>query len=150
MEIDKKSFVLGMVTAFGECVANEAKRLAFSPPVFPTYEEELLPEIMQICEEQGLQYYLEKNEDMDEDRRVYWWVLYKFSEELETYLKLRSSGKNPAWDFGDFKELLSYGIIWGEGAENVVPKMRKEARAMDPVTRVLFPNGGWPIEKGSN
>lgn len=60
MEIDKKSFVLGMVTAFGECVANEAKRLAFSPPVFPAYEEELLPEIMRICEEQGLQYYLEK------------------------------------------------------------------------------------------
>ena len=33
--IDRKSFMLGMMTAFGECIAGEAKKCAFSPPFYP-------------------------------------------------------------------------------------------------------------------
>ena len=33
--IDRKSFMLGMITAFGECIAGEAKKCAFSPPFYP-------------------------------------------------------------------------------------------------------------------
>ena len=31
--LDKRSFILGMVTAFSECVAGGCKRLALSPPL---------------------------------------------------------------------------------------------------------------------
>lgn len=147
MEIDKKSFVLGMVTAFGECIANEAKRLAFSPPFPPTWERELFPEIERICKEQGIHYYLEKNKEMDEKHRLYWWVFYKFPEELNAYLGLREMGKNPAWDIQMFHELLSYGFVWGKGYECVIPKMREKTSAMDSVTRILFPEGGWPVKQ---
>ena len=33
--MDKRSFVLGMITAFSECVAGGCKRLALSPPLTP-------------------------------------------------------------------------------------------------------------------
>ena len=32
-EIDRYSFILGMITAFCECVAGGCKRLALSPPL---------------------------------------------------------------------------------------------------------------------
>ena len=39
--IDRRSYILGMITAFAECVANESKKLALSPPFYPTdYENE--------------------------------------------------------------------------------------------------------------
>ena len=31
--LDRRSFILGMVTAFSECVAGGCKRLALSPPL---------------------------------------------------------------------------------------------------------------------
>ena len=35
LSIDRKSFILGMVTAFAECIANESKKAALSPPFYP-------------------------------------------------------------------------------------------------------------------
>ena len=43
--IDRKSFILGMVTAFAECVANECKKGALSPPFYPQDYETVLQEI---------------------------------------------------------------------------------------------------------
>ena len=96
-----------------------------------------------------MSYCLEENPDIPEDERVYWWVLYKFPEvrnEYE-YERLRQKGLNPAWEFEAFKELLSYGTAWGPGHEKVVPKIRKEASPMDPVMRILFKDGGWPVKR---
>ena len=33
--IDRKSYILGMMTAFAECVTNECKKIALSPPFYP-------------------------------------------------------------------------------------------------------------------
>ena len=51
--IDRKSFILGMVTAFAECVANECKKAALSPPFYPEDYETVLWEIGSIAEDQG-------------------------------------------------------------------------------------------------
>ena len=146
-EIDRHSFIWGMIAAFGECVAQEVKKMAFSPPFPPSELEQLEEEAERIMREQGLSFYLEKNPDIPEDKRVYWWVLYKFPEVLGEYEALREQGYNPAWEFDRFKNLLSYGTAWGLGHEAIVPGIREEASPMDPVTRILFPDHGWPVER---
>lgn len=146
-EIDRYSFICGMIAAFGECVGGEVKKAALSPPFSPSELEQLKAAAERIMSEQGLSFYLEKNPDIPEDRRVYWWVLYKFPEVLSEYEVLREQGYNPAWEFEKFKALLDYGTAWGQESEKVVPKMRKEASPMDPVTEILFPGGGWPVER---
>ena len=146
-EIDRYSFICGMIAAFGECVAQEVKKAAFSPPFPPSELEQLEEEAERIMREQGLSFYLEKNPDIPEDKRVYWWVLYKFPEVLGEYEALREKGYNPAWEFDRFKDLLSYGTAWRPGHEAVVPQIREEASPMDPVTRILFPDHGWPVER---
>lgn len=145
--VDRHSFILGMMTAFGECVAKESKRIALSPPMLPDDMAAIQEEAKRVADEQNLSLYLEKNEEMKEKDRVLWWVIYKFPEDLEQYQKLRREGKNPAWEFAEFADLLSYGTVWGERSSQVVPKMRENTEAMDPVTRILFPDGGWPVEK---
>lgn len=145
--IDRKSFMLGMITAFAECVAGECKRCAFSPPFQPSDLAVLAPEAEKIIQEQGLHIWLEKNEDIAEDNRVYWWVIYKFPEVLDEYKEIRRLGKNPAKEFDEFRILLSYGTCWGERAREVIPKMRKSETIMGTVARILFDQGGWPIEK---
>jgi hypothetical protein len=52
--IDRKSFTLGMITAFAECLAGEAKKLAFSPPFYPEDYKDLREEAERICQEQGV------------------------------------------------------------------------------------------------
>ena len=52
--IDRKSFILGMVTAFAECVANECKKVAFSPPFYPEDYETVLQGVENIANDQGL------------------------------------------------------------------------------------------------
>lgn len=145
--IDRTSFILGMITAFGECVSGEAKRLALSPPFPADSLQALQKEAEKIAAEQGIQLYLDLNEDIPKAQRTLWWALYKFEEDLDWYLKLRKEGFNPAWDFQKFKTLLGYGFVWGENADDVTPRMRRETDCMDPVKRILFPNGGWPIPK---
>ena len=52
--LDKRSFVLGMVTAFSECVAGGCKRLALSPPMSPMDCGVFAPEIYEIIEKHGI------------------------------------------------------------------------------------------------
>jgi hypothetical protein len=101
-EIDRKSFILGMVTAFAECVANECKKAALSPPFYP--------------------------------------------EVLEEYQDFRKQGFNPALNFKDFPNFLSYGTVWGQGSENVIPAVRERRTTIDTCATVLLKPGDWPIQ----
>ncbi|HAA04176.1 MAG TPA: hypothetical protein DCE18_12450, partial [Syntrophobacteraceae bacterium] len=62
--IDRESFMLGMITAFAECLAGEAKKLAFSPPFYPEDYKCLREEAERICQEQGIFLWHERNADL--------------------------------------------------------------------------------------
>jgi len=145
--IDRKFFILGMMTAFAECLAYECKKAAFSPPFYPEDYGIVRPEAEKIAQDQGIYLWYEKNLDIPENTRVNWFVMYKFQEVLDEYKTIREQGFNPAWDFEKFYDLLSYGTVWGKGAYNIVPKMRKKKLTEDTVARVLFKPGDWPIKK---
>jgi hypothetical protein len=147
--IDRKSFMLGMITAFAECLAGEAKKLAFSPPFYPEDYKRLRAEAERICQEQGIFLWHEKNADLPAKKRVQWLVLFKFPEVLDEYKKLRQEGLNPALHFEKFTALLSYGSVWGKKADKVVPAMREKRPVLDTVARILLKPGDWPIETGS-
>ena len=147
--IDRKSFMLGMMTAFGECVAGEAKKCAFSPPFYPEDYYVLKIEAERIAAELSIGIWLEENADIHEDHRVMWWVMYKFQETLDEYQALRAKGFNPAFEFDRFSDLLSYGYAFGENAENVSSRIRKKVDTMGTVTRILFQAGDWPIPPDS-
>lgn len=147
--IDRKSFMLGMITAFAECLAGEAKKLAFSPPFYPKDYRSLRAEAERICQEQGIFLWLEKNEDLPAKKRLQWLVLFKFPEVLEQYKELRRQGFNPALQFEKFSSLLSYGSAWGKKADKVVPAMREKRPALDTVGRILLQPGDWPIQIGT-
>jgi hypothetical protein len=144
--IDRTSFILGMITAFAECVANECKKAAFSPPFYPQDYQKLLPETKRIARENCISIWYEKNLDIPEKTRLNWFVLYKFPEVLSEYRHLREQGYNPAWHFDKFTFFLSYGIVWGVGADNVIPKIRKAQKMSATYARVLLKPGAWPIE----
>ena len=76
--IDRKSFILGMITAFAECVANECKKAAFSPPFYPQDYKTLLPETRRIAKDNGVFLWYEKNPDISRKTRLNWFVIYKF------------------------------------------------------------------------
>jgi hypothetical protein len=142
--IDRKSFMLGMITAFAECLAGEAKKMAFSPPFYPEDYDGLRREAEQICQEQGIFVWYEENADLPAEKRLHWLVLFKFPEVLEEYKKLRQEGFNPALHFEKFIALLSYGSVWGKKAGKVVPKMREKRPVLDTVARILLKPGDWP------
>lgn len=143
--VDRKSFILGMVTAFSECVANECKKAALSPPFYPDDYNDLVDEVNKIVEEQALKVWYEENLDIPENKRVNWFIIYKFPEVLDEYKSIRNQSYNPAIDFSKFSEFLSYGIVYGENANKVKPKMRKKSKTIDTVSRLLFKHGDWPI-----
>jgi hypothetical protein len=147
--IDRKSFMLGMITAFAECLAGEAKKMAFSPPFYPEDYKSLREEAERICQEQGVFLWHEKNADLPAAKRLHWLVLFKFPEILKEYKKLRRKGFNPALHFEKFMALLSYGSVWGEEAEQVLPSMREKRPVLDTVARILLKPGDWPIEAGT-
>ena len=74
-----------------------------------------------------------------------WWVMYKFDKILREYQDLRAKGFNPAYEFDQFSDLLSYGYAFGEHAGNVLPRIRKKEETMGTVTRILFRPGDWPL-----
>ena len=148
-EIDRKSFMLGMMTAFGECVAGEAKKCAFSPPFYPEDYDILKTEAERIAGELSLGMWLERNEEIQAENRVMWWVMYKFPEILDEYHSIRAKGFNPAFEFDEFSDLLSYGYAFGEEAENVSSRIRRKEDTMETVTRILFREGDWPLPAGS-
>jgi hypothetical protein len=144
--IDRKSFILGMVTAFAECVANECKKVAFSPPFYPEDYEIVLQGVENIATDQGIFLWYEENLDIPEDVRLNWVVLYKFPEVLEEYQGLRNQGFNPAIHLKKFSNILSYGTAWGDGAESVIPKVREKRMTIDTYATVLLKPGDWPIQ----
>jgi hypothetical protein len=123
--IDRRSYILGMMTAFAECVTNECKKIALSPPFYPEDYDTVVAEAEKIADEQGILLWYDENRDIPESRRLNWFVLYKFSDMLEAYRNLRGQGYNPAWHFAKFSDLFSYGTAWGEGADAVVTRMRQ-------------------------
>ena len=73
--IDRRSFILDMMTAFAECIANECKKVAFSPPFYTQDYDVLLSEAENIAREQGIYLWYEKNLDIPETIRLNWFVL---------------------------------------------------------------------------
>ena len=142
--LDRKSFILGMMTAFAECLANECKKGALSPPFYPQDYDTVRLEAEQIAREQGIFLWYDKNEDLPEDNRINWWVMYKFPEVLEDYQKLRNRGYNPAWHLDKFLDFLSYGTVWGQHAEKVIPQYREKRQTDDTVGKILLTFSGWP------
>lgn len=147
--IDRKSFMLGMITAFAECLAGEAKRLALSPPFYPEDLEGIRHEAETIAGEQGIYLSLEENLDLPEPGMLQWYVMYKFPDAFDEYRRLRSMGYNPALHFAEFASLLSYGMVWGKGAEKVVPRLREKRETKDSMARLLLDPGDWPIKNGA-
>ena len=145
--IDRKSYILGMITAFAECVTNECKKLALSPPFYPEDYDTVVSGAEKIAIDQGILLWYEENLDIPESRRLNWFVLYKFSDMLDEYCKLRNQGYNPAWHFAKFSDLLSYGTAWGDGADAVVTRMRQRKNTKDTFARVLLKPGDWPVPK---
>jgi hypothetical protein len=146
-EIDRISFIIGMVTAFAECIASECKKAAFSPPFYPADYEVLVPEAERIAEEQGIRLWYEESMDIPEASRLHWFVMYKFPEVLQEYRELRNKGFNPAWNLDKFSNLLSYGVVWGEHADKVIPNMREKRDTINTVARILLRPGDWPVPK---
>ena len=107
-ETDKRSFLLGMVTAFCECVAGGCKRLALSPPL--TREEYLLyaGETAEVIEKHGLVHYHEENPDVPENKRFDWILIAGKQATIDQHLALRAQGLSPAVSLTPFSGLLSY------------------------------------------
>ena len=145
--IDRKSYILGMMTAFAECVTNECKKVALSPPFYPQDYDTIASEAERMVKDQGVSLWYEENKDIPENKRLNWFVMYKFPEVLEEYKHLRENGYNPAWNFEKFYDLLSYGRVWGENADQVIPKIREKKVQADTMARILLKPGDWPISK---
>jgi hypothetical protein len=145
--IDRRGFILGMITAFCECVGNECKQAALSPPFYGEDLAEVQAEAERIAGEQGVHLWLDENADIPQDHRLTWYLIYKFPETRDEYLRLRRRGLNPVWDFGDFWKILSYGTVWGENADRVVPRIREARRAEETVARILLRPEDWPPPK---
>ena len=107
-DLDKRSFILGMVTAFSECVAGGCKRLALSPPLTRDDYEMVKEDACSIIEKHGLMHLHEKNEDLPEDERFEWIVIAGKQETLDCYKELRKEGFSPAHSLEPFFEVLSY------------------------------------------
>jgi hypothetical protein len=144
--IDRKSFILGMITAFAECVANECKRAAFSPPFYPEDYTSLLAETRRIAEDNGVFIWYEKNLDIPRKTRLNWFVIYKFPEVFDEYRALREKAYNPAWHLDKFTNFLSYGVVWGVGDDNVIAQIRETRETRPTYARILLKPGAWPIE----
>ena len=148
-KIDRASFILGMITAFAECVANESKKMAFSPPFYTEDYRVIKSDAESIAGDLSVHIWLESNQDLDLKKSLKWLVIYKFPEVLDEYRKLRGKGLNPALHFDSFGRLLSYGSVWGDGAEAVSPKIREDRPQEDVFANILLENGDWPAASSS-
>ena len=105
---DRRSFVLGMITAFCECVAGGCKRLALSPPLTRADYGMVADEAGELIEKHGLLHYHEENPELPEAERFDWILIAGKQETLDRYLALRRNGKSPAVSLEPFHSLLSY------------------------------------------
>ena len=106
--MDKKSFILGMITAFSECVAGGCKHLALSPPLTGEDFAAVGEEARRIIERHGLISYHERNLDIPEEERFEWLLIAARRETIDAYLALRKAGESPARSLKPFSHLLSY------------------------------------------
>jgi len=106
--VDKRSFILGMITAFCECVAGGCKQLALSPPLSHSDYEMVKEEAYALIEKHGLIYYHEENLDQPEETRFDWIVIVGKVETLSAYLALRDLGYSPVKSLEPFHKVLSY------------------------------------------
>ena len=106
--MDKKSFVMGMVTAFSECVAGGCKRLALSPPLTHDDYGSFSKEAEAIIEKHGLVHYHEENLDLPEERRFDWILIALRQETIDEYLSITEKGNNPVSSLEPFYDVLSY------------------------------------------
>ena len=107
-EMDQYSFILGMITAFCECVAGGCKKLALSPPLGQDDYSMVKEEACAIIEKHGLVHAHERNLDQPEDKRVEWILIAGKQETLQQYRSLREKGFSPMDSLAPFSELLSY------------------------------------------
>ena len=105
---DRRSFVLGMITAFCECVAGGCKRLALSPPLKPEVYACLEAEALRIVAGHGLIAFHERNAGLPEAERFEWLLIAARQETIDRYLALRAEGHSPARSLAPFARLLSY------------------------------------------
>jgi len=103
--MDKHAFILGMITAFCECVAGGCKRLALSPPLSHSDYVLVAEEANSIIEKHGLIHYHEENEDHP---GFEWILIMGKPETLSSYLALRDHGFSPVDSLEPFYDLLSY------------------------------------------
>ena len=108
MQYDQPSYVLGMITAFCECVAGGCKRMALSPPLTGDIFNQVRAEAYADIEQHGLIHYHEKNEDLPLEERFHWIVIAARQETIDEYARLRAQGFNPAKWMKPFYDLLSY------------------------------------------
>ena len=94
--MDKRSFVLGMITAFSECVAAGCKRLALSPPLPREDCAAFGQEAEALIERHGLLWALEENPELPEGQRFVWLLIAARQETLDAYRALRETGCSPA------------------------------------------------------
>ena len=106
--LDRRSFILGMITAFSECVAGGCKRLALSPPLSWEDYRMIAAEAEEIIEKHGLLHYHEENLDRPEAVRFDWILIAGKRETIDRYLSLREQGYSPMDSLAPFSELLSY------------------------------------------
>ncbi len=111
--MDKESFILGMITAFSECVAGGCKRLALSPPLTREDFSAVGEEARRIVERHGLICYHEQNLDLPEKERFEWLLIAARRETVDAYLALREAGESPARSLKPFSHLLSYDPAQG-------------------------------------
>ena len=105
---DKRSFILGMITAFCECAAGGCKRLALSPPMKHEDFEMVKDEAYALIEKHGLIHYHEENRDQPEEARFDWIVIAGKEKTLSAYLALRDQGYSPVNSLEPFHQILSY------------------------------------------
>lgn len=108
MRCDKNAFILGMVTAFCECVAGGCKRLALSPPLSRADYEAVADEACAIIERHGLLWQHETNPDLPESERFEWLLIARRQATLDEYRRRRAAGMQPATSLAPFADLLSY------------------------------------------
>ena len=106
--MDQRSFILGMITAFSECVAGGCKDLALSPPLEDGVYETVAAEAEEIIRRHGLLSFHERNLDLPAAERFHWILIAGRQETLQAYRALRAQGLSPARSLMPFGQLLSY------------------------------------------
>ena len=113
MTSEKRAFILGMMTAFCECVAGGCKRLALSPPLKPAEYAEICEEAGLLFRKHGLLFAHETNPELPEEERFEWFLIAARQETLRQYADLRAEGYSPAASLKPFHRLLSYDPAQG-------------------------------------